>query len=135
MTYYNNGTFETENEETMKELLRIIDEVGLGTATCSEADLYRLDDKFCLELTDCIGDIEISLKEIVDACEKADLKISFYITYCGDAEGAYSYRNGVYETLDEEELHLHNLSNEALIAEIARRGLFQSAESVERKPL
>ena len=125
--YYNNGTFETENEETMKELLRIIDEVGLGTATCSEADLYRLDDKFCLELTDCIGDIEISLKEIVDACEKADLKISFYITYCGDA--------GVYETLDEEELHLHNVSNEALIAEIARRGLFQSAESVERKPL
>lgn len=81
--YYNNGTFETENEETMKELLRIIDEVGLGTATCSESDLYRLDDKFCLELTDCIGDIEISLKEIVDACEKADLKISFYITYCG----------------------------------------------------
>ena len=42
MMYYNNGTFETENEETMKELLRIIDEVGLGTATCSESDLYRL---------------------------------------------------------------------------------------------
>lgn len=74
--YYNNGTFETENEETMKELLRIIDEVGLGTATCSESDLYRLDDKFCLELTDCIGDIEISLKEIVDACEKQISKLA-----------------------------------------------------------
>lgn len=83
MTYYNNGTFETENEETMKELLRIIDEVGLGTATCSESDLYRLGDKFCLELTDRIGDIEVSLMEIVDVCEKADLKISFLITYCG----------------------------------------------------
>ena len=128
MTYYNNGTFETEDEETMKELLRIIDEVGLGTATCGEADQYRLDDKFYLELTDCIGDIEVSLKEIVDVCEKADLKISFLITYCGDAEGAYSYLNGVYETLGEEELHLRNVSNESLIAEIARRGLFQSAE-------
>ena len=110
MTYYNNGTFETEDEETMKELLRIIDEVGLGTATCGEADQYRLDDKFYLELTDCIGDIEVSLKEIVDVCEKADLKISFLITYCGDAEGAYSYLNGVYETLGEEELHLRNVS-------------------------
>ena len=128
MTYYNNGTFETEDEETMKELLRIIDEVGLGTATCGEADQYRLDDKFYLELTDCIGDIEVSLKEIVDVCEKADLKISFLITYCGDAEGAYSYLNGVYETLGEEELHLRNVSNESLFAEIARRGLFQSAE-------
>ena len=135
MTYYNNGTFETEDEETMKELLRIIDEVGLGTATCGEADQYRLDDKFYLDLTDCIGDIEVSLKEIVDVCEKADLKISFLITYCGDAEGAYSYLNGVYETLGEEELHLRNVSNESLIAEIARRGSFEAESEEDLKKL
>ena len=125
MTYYNNGSFETNTSEEMRELIKIINEIGLGTVTCDEDDIYHLDNKFCLELSDCIGDIEVSLSDIVTACKKGKLDINFYITYCGDAEGAYSYQNGEFETLDENDLLLRNISDEQLISEIYRRGLTQ----------
>lgn len=49
--------------------------------------------------------------------------MEFDISYTGDAEGGYIYKNGEYKTLNEVQIHLRNVNDEDLIAEIQRRGL------------
>lgn len=53
--------------------------------------------------------------------------MEFDISYTGDAEGGYIYKNGKYETLNEDQVHLRNISDEDLISEIQRRGLSQKS--------
>lgn len=125
MTLYNTGTFETETEVEMRELITIINKIGLGTVIFDERNTYSPDGRCFLEVSECMGDLDPALREIVKACKSAGLKMDFYITYFGDAEGGYMYRNGVYETLGREDLCLQEISDTALLAEIRRRGLMQ----------
>lgn len=98
-TDYNSGSFEAESEEDLKKLIRVINEIGLGTARYSENDIDNCDGKCRLKVSGCIGNLEESLANITEVCKKASLKISFYISYCGEAEGAYSYQNGIYNEI------------------------------------
>lgn len=125
MTIYNTGTFETETEAEMRELITIINRIGLGTMVCDEQNTYSPDERCFLEVSECQGDLDPALREIVKACKSAGLEMTFYITYFGDSEGGYIYRNGIYETLGREDLCLQEISDTALLAEIRRRGLMQ----------
>ena len=87
-TDYNSGSFEAESEEDLKKLILVINEIGLGTARYSENDIDNCDGKCRLKVSGCIGNLEESLANITEVCKKAGLKISFYISYCGEAEGA-----------------------------------------------
>ena len=98
-TDYNCGSFEAESEEDLKKLIRVINEIGLGTARYSENDIDNCDGKCRLKVSGYIGNLEESLANITEVCKKAGLKISFYISYCGEAEGAYSYQNGIYKEI------------------------------------
>ena len=82
-TDYNSGSFEAESEEDLKKLILVI----------------NCDGKCRLKVSGCIGNLEESLANITEVCKKAGLKISFYISYCGEAEGAYSYQNGIYKEI------------------------------------
>lgn len=41
MTLYNIGTFETKTDSEMRELISIINQVGLGTMTCDEKNICK----------------------------------------------------------------------------------------------
>ena len=125
MTLYNIGTFETKTDSEMRELISIINQVGLGTMTCDEKNICKTDCGYSLEVSECEGDLDPALREIIKACKSAGLEMSFYITHFEDKEGGYIYQNGVYEILGREDLCLRTVSDRALLAEIRRRGLTQ----------
>lgn len=123
MTYYNEGTFTTKNQEDMGKLVEILNLEGLDPYGFAPEDAYESDGQFCLELNDCNGDIEQQIDKIAEACQEKHLDVDFEIHYYGDAEGAYLFHNGVYECLGEEEYHAHQMDEKVLLKEIYRRGL------------
>lgn len=125
MTYWNNGSFACEKKD-LEALISIINQTNIPDRSGYDVDdAYESNGLSCLEVSECAGDIESDLDNIVTECEKQGIKMEFDISYTGDAEGGYIYKNGKYETLNEDQVHLRNISDEDLISEIQRRGLSQ----------
>lgn len=61
MTLYNIGTFETKTDSEMRELISIINQVGLGTMTCDEKNICKTDCRYSLEVSECEGDLDPAL--------------------------------------------------------------------------
>ena len=126
MMYYNTGSICCE-EKDLKDLVEIMNNANLDQsgAEFDVDDAYLVNGKYYFDINDCYGDIESSLDEIVEECEKNGIKIEFDISYSGDASGQYLYKDGNYEVLGEDETHLRNIDDADLIAEVKRRGLAQ----------
>ena len=125
MTYWNNGSFSCEKKD-LEALISIINQTNIPDRSGYDVDdAYESNGLSCLEVSERAGDIESDLDNIVTECEKQGIKMEFDISYTGDAEGGYIYKNGKYETLNEDQVHLRNISDVDLISEIQRRGLSQ----------
>ena len=127
MLLYNNGSFSTETESDMMALCGFINcESEFGTGFVKD-DIYRTDNPsdgyyYELELPECYGDLEESLRNIANKCIKNHVNAKFHIEYFGDYEGAYIFDGKRFDNFSKEDLDVHNASTSDLVSELNSRG-------------
>ena len=130
---YNQGSIGVKKEH-YEEMLEALKESGL----LEERRTYptwKMDDKIFLDIEEdkCMGDIENRLTSAVENLAKAGIFIEGSIAFFGDSEGSYEVSNGTVIFRNQEEVLLHNLPDEDLIAEYQRRfGSKTDEHGVER---
>ncbi len=122
MTYINTGGISCR-EKNLAEVANLINEMTRLSVDADDA--YENNGKMTFDIEDEYGDLEKELSELCEKCQDREIWIELNISYYGDAEGQYICENGKFTALSEEEMHLRNVDDEDLIAEIYRRGLAQ----------
>lgn len=85
-------------------------------------DITVENDKAIANIEEYYGDIEESLKDLVDMFFVADVPIDIDIEYYGDYAGAYKIENDELVHLDSDELVINKSNDDELIKELERRG-------------
>lgn len=85
-------------------------------------DITVENDKAIANIEEYYGDIEESLKDLVDMFVAADVPIDIDINYYGDYNGAYKVENDELICLDAEDLAVKKSNDDELIKELERRG-------------
>lgn len=127
MIIYNNGSFLTRSKEDTEKLIDILNtETDFFDHSLTEKDVKHnsIVNIWSVELpNDLTGEIGYLLSNVANKCVENGIDAEFSISCWGDYEASYSFKDGAYEELDDQDTFLRNMSDSALLDEIARRGL------------
>lgn len=99
MTLTNVGSFIAATEKDADTLVNIVNTNLKSYMKCiSLPDFIKTNNNtFECEINEVYGDLENPLKQIVKKCCQNHVHAEFSISYYGDYEGMYVFKNGVFE--------------------------------------
>lgn len=135
MTIMNEGEIIINDKTRAGEVAQIFVAAGIYDSV-EKVPVYEDDgttpEEAGISVHEVFGDIEPALQEVADKCKEAGIILNGQICYSGDYDGRYYITDNEVEDLTADEIGVREASNEELIAELQRRGLYVMVQ--ESKP-